>query len=101
MSLDQYHSSGVGRVQKISKPRLTQGNPPCTTVGRNPTVFRGIQVRKRGSSYAQVCTQLIQGNIPIDPDLLGTGDEKTGVTGGRFELSTSLSPAVDNSVNRR
>jgi len=48
-----------------------------------------------------VCAQLIQGNIPLDPDLLGNGDEKTGLTGGRFELSTSLSPAVDNSVKRR
>jgi len=37
-------------------------------VGESPTVLREIQVRSRGSSYTQVCTQFIQEDIPMDPD---------------------------------
>ena len=66
----------------------------------NPTVFRGIQVRSRGSSYAQVCTQFIQGDVPLDPGRLSAWDEKTEIFGGRPKLSTRLSPAVDNLINR-
>ena len=65
---------------------------------RDPTLFRGMQVRDRGSSYTQVCTQFIQGNVPIDPDGLCLWDEKMGITDGRLELSTPLSPAVDNLI---
>ena len=58
-----------------------------------------MQVRNRGSSYAQVCTQFIQGNIPINPDLLCAWDEKIGIIDGYPGLSTPLSPAVDNRIN--
>jgi hypothetical protein len=86
----------VGCVHKRSKPWPAHGNLLCKTVGKDPTAFRGIQVRSRGSSYAQVCTQFIQGNVPMDPDRLCAWDEKIRITGGRPELSTPLSPPVDN-----
>jgi hypothetical protein len=70
-------------------------------MGKTPTVFRSIQVRNRGSSYAQVCTQFIQGNTPMDPDRLCVWGEKIGITGGYPGLSTRLSPPVDNFINRR
>jgi hypothetical protein len=79
-------------------PRQHTGTYCVKLWGKNPTVFRGIQVRSRGSSYAQVCTQFIQGNIPLDPDRLCAWDEKIGIIGGRAELSTPLSPAVDNLI---
>jgi len=34
----------------------------------SPILSRGMQVRGCGSSYAQACTQFIQGIIPMDPD---------------------------------
>jgi hypothetical protein len=68
--------------------------------GEPPTVFRGIQVSNRGSRYAQVCTQFIQGNVRIDPDRLCDWGEKMGVIGGDSKLSTPFSPAVDNLINR-
>jgi hypothetical protein len=36
----------------------------------------------------------------MDPDRLCVWDEKLGITGGLPELSTPLSPPVDNSINR-
>jgi hypothetical protein len=87
-------------VHKRPKPWPAHRNLLCKTVGKDPTAFKGIQVRGRGSSYAQVCTQFIQGNIPLDPDRLCAWDEKIGITGGRPELSTWLSPPVDNLRNR-
>jgi hypothetical protein len=36
----------------------------------------------------------------MNPDRLCAWDEQIGIFGGRLELSTSLSPAVDNFVNR-
>jgi hypothetical protein len=36
----------------------------------------------------------------MDPDRLCAWDEKIGITGGRCRLSTPLSPAVDNLINR-
>jgi hypothetical protein len=89
----------MGYVHKRPKAWPTHGKLLCKTVGASPTVFRGIQVRSRGSSYAQVCTQFIQGNVPIDPDRLCAWDEKIGIFGGRPKLSTWLSPAVDNPKN--
>jgi hypothetical protein len=67
-------------------------------VGEKPTVFKGIQVRSRGSSYAQVCAQFIQGDVPIGPDRLCVWDEKKEIFGGRPKLSTWLSPVVDNLI---
>jgi hypothetical protein len=100
-SLVDDRSRSVGCVHKHPKVWLTHGKLLCKTVGKAPTVFRGIQVCSRGSSYTQVCTQFIQGNVPMDPDRLCVWDEKLGITGGLPELSTSLSPPVDNSINRR
>src|SRR5215211_6124441 len=60
-------SRSVGYVHKRLKAWPTYGNLLCKTVGESPIVFREIQVRSCGSSYAQVCTQFIQGNVPIDP----------------------------------
>jgi hypothetical protein len=99
-SLVDGRSRSVGYVHKRPKAWPTYGNLLCKTVGESPIVFREIQVRSCGSSYAQVCTQFIQGNVPIDPDRLCAWDEKIGIFGGRLELSTWLSPAVDNSINR-
>jgi hypothetical protein len=36
----------------------------------------------------------------MDPDRLCAWGEKIGITGGRRKLSTPLSPAVDNRINR-
>jgi hypothetical protein len=36
----------------------------------------------------------------MNPDRLCAWDERIGIFGGRPELSTSLSPAVDNLINR-
>jgi hypothetical protein len=89
----------VSCVHRRPKPWPAQSNLLCKTVGKDPTVFKGIQVRSRGSSYAQVRTQFIQGNVPMDPDRLCAWDEKIGITGGRRELSTRLSPPVDKLRN--
>jgi hypothetical protein len=99
-SLVDDRSSSVGCVHKRLKAWPTYGNLLCKTVGGSPPVLREIQVRSRGSSYAQVCTQFIQGNVPMDPDRLCAWDEKIGSTGRRLELSTQLSPPVDNLRNR-
>jgi hypothetical protein len=66
-SLVDGRSRGVGYVHKQPKAWPGYGNLLCKTVGESPTVFREIQVRSRGSSYAQVCTQFIQGIVPMDP----------------------------------
>jgi hypothetical protein len=46
-----------------------------------------------------VCTQFIQGDVPLDPGRLSLWDEETEIFGGRPKLSTWLSPAVDNLIN--
>ena len=65
--VDNYSRSG-DYVHKRPKAWPTHGNLLCKTVGESPTVLREIQVRSRGSSYTQVCTQFIQEDIPMDPD---------------------------------
>ena len=63
-SLVDGRSRSVGYVYKRPKAWPIYGNLLCKTVGVYPTEFREIQVRSGGSSYAQVCTQFIQGNVP-------------------------------------
>jgi hypothetical protein len=72
----------------------------CVKLWGKSHSVQGNSGKKSRKQLCTVCTQFIQGNVPMDPDRLCAWDEKIGIFGGRLELSTWLSPAVDNSINR-
>jgi len=54
-------------------------------------------------SRKQLCTgvyTIYPGRYPDEPRSIVSEGEKMGITGGRSKLSTLLSPAVDNFINR-
>jgi hypothetical protein len=62
--------------------RSKRRKPLCITVGRIPILFRRIQVRSEGRSCSQACTQVVQGDVPIEASPWAGRDENLGGTAG-------------------